>query len=280
MSVPPPGIRRVSLVVDVEGFSRHRPPEQIDVQRRLVLVMRHACAIARIDLTRSGRQDTGDGQLIVLPPGIDESRVLPGFINGLIDMLYDVNARPVPSGRIRLRAALSQGLVHVTEAGFAGDSVISACRLLDSPILRQELREHRDSDLALIVTSDLYTDVMAAGYPGLPPDGFHEVTVEIPEKHFRTLAWILVPGQPPHAAGRRSRINDPLPLEIDFKVVFAFTAGLTIGLGTGTAIGHHIYHASHTTDHGTSHHAHARGHSSHVHGTHAPGHGGDGGHHA
>src|SRR5216683_1852487 len=199
MTDQPPGIRRVCLVVDVEGYSRHRNPGQIEIQRRLLITLRRTCADANISLARSGRQDTGDGQLIVLPPGIDEARVLPGLVNGLNEALYDANVRPAGSGRLRFRAALSQGVVHVAAAGFAGDAVINACRLLDSRVLHDALSEHQESDLALIVTDDLFTDVVAGGYPGLPPDDFRSVVVAIPEKHFRAQAWILVPGRPPHA---------------------------------------------------------------------------------
>ena len=279
MPSQPPGIRRITLVVDVEGYSRRPAPDQIDIQRRLVLTMRHTFALAGVNLARSGRQNTGDGQLVVLPPGIDEARALPGLINGLNEMLYDANAEPARSGRMRFRAALSQGLVHVCDAGFAGDAVIAACRLLDSMALRAALRDRQDSDLALIVTDDLYTGVVTSGYAGLSADGFSNVVIDIPEKRFHASAWILVPGRPPHAAGRRSRINDPLPPAIDFKTVFPFVAAAAAG-GTIGAVAEHINHThdpaapdhgAHSAGHGT--HGHGPGPHGLGHGTHGPGHG-------
>ncbi len=244
MTDQPPGIRRVCLVVDVEGYSRHRNPGQIEIQRRLLITLRRTCADANISLARSGRQDTGDGQLIVLPPGIDEARVLPGLVNGLNEALYDANVRPAGSGRLRFRAALSQGVVHVAAAGFAGDAVINACRLLDSRVLHDALSEHQESDLALIVTDDLFTDVVAGGYPGLPPDDFRSVVVAIPEKHFRAQAWILVPGRPPHAVGRRSRFDDPLPPETDFGTIFRMGTA-AVGGAAGALAAAEMFHLLH-----------------------------------
>ncbi len=229
MTTLPPGLRRLCLVVDVEGYSRHPPGVQIDIQRRMLITIRRTCADAQVNLRRAGQQDRGDGQLIVLDPSIDEASVLPGLVNGLTENLYDANRVPGPGGPLRLRVALSQGVVHIAAAGFAGDAVISACRLLDSEVLHRALRDHPGSDLALVITDDLFASVAAGAYPDLPPDGFRQVTVAVLEKQFRASGWILVPGRPPHAAGRRSRFGDPLPADAGF--------GLMIKMGGAAAAG-------------------------------------------
>ncbi|WFE29286.1 hypothetical protein O7623_08890 [Solwaraspora sp. WMMD791] len=228
MPPQPPGVRRLCVVVDIEGYTRRLHPQQIDVQRRLLLVVRRACADAGIDLSRSGRQDRGDGLLIVLPAGIDESKVVPGFLHCLNEALYDANDRPGPGGRIRLRAALSQGIVHVAATGYAGDAVVHACRLLDSAVLRTALVEHQNSDLALIVDDTLFHSIVEQEYGGLYARSFRPVEVVIEEKQFQASAWIQVPGRPPHAAGRRSRLDDPAAPDVDFGTVLAI-GGAAIG---------------------------------------------------
>src|SRR5262245_23682474 len=76
----PPARRRLCFAVDIESFSGRIQPQQLDLMRRLLWIMTVACENAGVSASRCERQDSGDGQILVLPPGVDESTVLPGFV--------------------------------------------------------------------------------------------------------------------------------------------------------------------------------------------------------
>lgn len=188
-----PGVRRLCLVVDVEKYSGRRSPAAVDVQDRLLWAMLQTCRVAEVDPARCARQDSGDGQLLVLPPGIDEGHVLPSAVRGLRSALHRLNARPGAGGRIRLRASLAQGLVHEAATGFVGAAVVHACRVLDSPQLRAALGARTDSDLALAVTDDLYQDVVTQLSTDPAAEQFAPLEVSVPGKGFRSRGWVYVP---------------------------------------------------------------------------------------
>ncbi|MCX4742473.1 hypothetical protein [Streptomyces antibioticus] len=210
--------RRLCLVVDVERYSGRSYDAQAKVQDGVALALDQACANAGLRWRDCERQDRGDGQLLLLPPEIDEDRAVPGLILGLRDMLPLLNARVPEEHMIRLRVALAQGAVRPAKLGFVAWSVELASRLLDSAPLRKELAVAQGSDMALIVPDDLYHDVFERGAGGLPPDALRKVRVEIKAKKFAADAWLgalprgrtaplgfpVVPAGAPLARPRRS----------------------------------------------------------------------------
>ncbi|MFE0729577.1 hypothetical protein ACFW2X_15255 [Streptomyces antibioticus] len=182
--------RRLCLVVDVERYSGRSYDAQAKVQDGVALALDQACTNAGLRRRDCERQDRGDGQLLLLPPEIDEDRAVPGLILGLRDMLPLLNARVPEEHVIRLRVALAQGAVRPAKLGFVAWSVELASRLLDSAALRKELAVAQGSDMALIVPDDLYHDVFERGAGGLPPDTLRKVRVEIKAKKFAADAWL------------------------------------------------------------------------------------------
>jgi hypothetical protein len=181
-------VRRLVLVVDVEGYSGRAYSAQEKVQDGVARALSHACGRAGVRWTDCERQDRGDGQLLLLPSGIDEGRAVPGLVLGLRDMLPVLNARVPAEHVIRLRVALAQGAVQIARLGYVGDAVESASRLLDSAELRAELGGAPDSDLALIVPEDLYADCFARGAGGLPATVLRRARVTA--KNFSAHAWL------------------------------------------------------------------------------------------
>jgi hypothetical protein len=197
MSAVPPAIRRLCLAVDIVAYSGRSRAEQIDVQTRLLWTMVQGCQVAGVSPARCDRQDSGDGQILILPPGIDEARVIPDLVGGLLTALHRVNNPVGPGRRIRLRVSMGQGAIQIGQTGFIAPAVVTVCRLLDSDVLRDAIRAKPDSDAALIVTSDLYDDMFGQGYGGLPASGFIRVSVDKPEKGFAADAWLQVPDAGP-----------------------------------------------------------------------------------
>jgi hypothetical protein len=193
----PPAICRLCVAVDIESYSSRSTPDQIDLQNRLLWALVQACHVAGVNPARCDRQRSGDGMILILPPGVDERRVLTGMVLGLLSALFRVNEDPGPGGRMRLRVSLGQGSIQVGATGYASQAVVVVARLLDCTELRQALKANQAADAAVIVTPDLYEDLFSQGYGGLPAGVFREVHVSIPAKNFSHTGWIQVPGNPP-----------------------------------------------------------------------------------
>jgi len=192
--------RRLCLAVDVESYSKRLRDEQLDLQNRLLWAMVQGCRAARVNPARCDRQDSGDGQILILPPGVDERAVLPDVVLGLLTALHRVNNPVGRGGRIRLRVSIGQGAIQVGALGFVAPAVVTVCRLLDSDELRIALAARPVSDAAFIVTADLFNDMFAEGYGGLPAADFRAVHISRSAKGFSADAWIQVPGPLPMVA--------------------------------------------------------------------------------
>src|SRR5262245_24233209 len=125
----PPAIRRLCLVVDIESYSSLDHQAQHRAQARLAKVLTTAVRRAGVRYALLGRgairQNRGDGQLVLLPAGIDEARAISGLVRGLADAMLGINAE---QPRLRLRVALAQGVVQAAATGYVGKSIVDACR--------------------------------------------------------------------------------------------------------------------------------------------------------
>jgi len=184
---------RLVCAADIERYSRFRTPEAMRAQQRLTEALARARHHAGIAEDRVETQESGDGQFVVLPTGLDESEVIPALVHGFRIALAEVNADLNERARLRLRIALHRGHIERGANGWAGDSAVGVHRLLDSAPARAALTGRPDADFALIVSDTLYQDVIAHGYGLLRPEAFTRVEVEIPAKHFAERGWIYVP---------------------------------------------------------------------------------------
>ncbi|MFC4585264.1 hypothetical protein [Sphaerisporangium corydalis] len=229
----PAAIRRLCVAVDVQSYSVRDNRGQLAVQERLKRVLDRALSRAGLSPAAVLRQDRGDGQLILLPAGVDEARVIAVLLYEIATGLADTNPPPSPEpgtgnrekngtgirvedgsglggmtgaeagSRIRLRLALAQGIVHEAATGYVGKAVVDACRLVDARVVRAALTEHDERDLVVAVTDDLFQDVVVHGYAGLAAAGFRRVDVELADKNFSAAVWLAVPPvpSPPDAGG-------------------------------------------------------------------------------
>jgi hypothetical protein len=137
--------------------------------------------------------------LFVLSPRIDETLAIPRLVLGLRHGLYLSNRESGPFGRIQLRAAIARGVIAKGRTGFLGQAPITACRLVDSDVLRKRLAGAVDADLGFIVPDDLYQDVIRQDFPGLPSSQF--ASERIVTKEYRGTGWIYVPAAGPALDG-------------------------------------------------------------------------------
>ncbi|MFF3411220.1 SAV_2336 N-terminal domain-related protein [Streptomyces sp. NPDC002742] len=179
-----PGSRRACIVVDIVGYAKMGRTTQRRKQEALRDILDHAVRMAGVSRHAWVRQDRGDGALVLLPPGADAPRAIPGFVDGLAQALRHARAQ---GNAMRVRVAMDIGVVTMEEHGAAGDAVLSSARLADSAVLRGP-----KADYTLIVSDLLYEDV--PGFHGR----FRRVRVE--HKGFESWAWLQT---------RSSRLPDP-----------------------------------------------------------------------
>ncbi len=207
----PPAIRRLCLVVDIESYSALDHQAQLRAQAGLAWVLTAAVRRAGVQPGFPPRavirQNRGDGQLVLLPPGIDEARAIAGLVYGLADGMLAINAQ---APRLRLRAALAQGVVQAAATGYVGKAIVDACRLVDSAALREALAAAPERDLAVAFTDDLYHDVVVHGFGGLVGSDFRQVHVVDERKGFAVAAWVSRPdpagASPPDRTAGRWRV--------------------------------------------------------------------------
>jgi hypothetical protein len=193
--------RSLCGAADIKGWSARLVPEQIRAQQALVEVMLTACREA--GLPEEIVQSSGDGVLILPPSDIDESRVIPGLVHGLRVALHQENRLLSDPAKVRLRFALTSGMVTPGPAGFSGTAVVECFRLLDSPPVKTLLVDYPHAELAVIVSDYLFHDVIRNGFRDLAADDFWPVHSSLPEKRFSANAWVWVSdrrdGPPPPA---------------------------------------------------------------------------------
>lgn len=183
---------RLCLAADVERYSRFNNLQAVRTQERFVETLRRARRHAGLNESEVYVQNSGDGQFIVLPAGLDESAVIPGLIAGLSIALRQINDDLIEYARLRLRIALHRGLLQSGVNGWVGNSAVAVRRLLDSLPLRTALAECPNASFGLVVSDTIYRDVIARGYLGLSGESFRETTIKIPGKRFIERAWIYI----------------------------------------------------------------------------------------
>ncbi|MER6194960.1 hypothetical protein [Streptomyces cyaneofuscatus] len=177
---------RMGFGVDVVGYSDRGAPGREALQIRLDRLVREVLGDIGCDLATLEHQRSGDGMNIVLPLDTDITRALPGLVNAMGSRLREDNA--CHDDRMRIRMACDVGTFKEGANGYVGEAVLSFCRLLDSPPLRNALKDREEAELGLLISQFLYQQVLAPRYPGLNAEEFTPVTAVV--KHFQAEAWL------------------------------------------------------------------------------------------
>ncbi|MFC3741229.1 hypothetical protein [Paractinoplanes deccanensis] len=184
------------IVADTELYSARNSVLQHYAQAAFDEALASAGSAAGVDRQQWHRQPSGDGELAVLPPDIDEPLLLSAFLPALDTYLRRYNADRAAHARVRLRVAIHQGLIFLdSRNGFAGGAVNDAARLVDAPVLKSAFKAFPEANVACIVSDTIHRDVVTGGYDGIRPERFRRVTVDLPEKSFSAVAWIQIVGE-------------------------------------------------------------------------------------
>jgi hypothetical protein len=166
---------RFLLAVDIEGFSQRHTAEQAQVQNDLENVMTLAASSARLDRRRWYRQPRGDGELAVLPLGVNGLSVVADYPRELASAVAQVNLTGNGEFRLRVRLAIHHGATASGWFGPIGTAPVVVSRLVDAEIVRQQLRRRPDIDIALIVSAAVYDEIIQSRLRDLNPGCFRRV---------------------------------------------------------------------------------------------------------
>ena len=167
---------RFLVAVDVAGFSQRSVAEQARAQDDLEIAMTQAAASVGLERERWYRQPRGDGELAVLPQGVNGLSLVADYPGRLASSIADVN-RKNRGPRLRLRVAIHHGAVMPGRFGPVGTSLIAISRLVDAAATRQQLRQRSDIDISLIVSAAVYDEVIQSRLHNLDPEAFRRVLV-------------------------------------------------------------------------------------------------------
>jgi hypothetical protein len=207
------GIRRLCVGVDLHKYSGRDSIGQHAAQRRLREVLDDAAEKAGLPQGDIERLNTGDGEIALFPPEIDEPEVIADLIRQTRVELFQVNRDLSDSARLRLRMALHHGLTYKAEVGYAGDAINHLARLLDAPPLKVAMKNHDNTDLGLIVADALFQEVIKHNPADLRAADFERVEVGLPDKGFSAVGWMSLPDRRPPAAPAAPGATRPDPHE-------------------------------------------------------------------
>jgi class 3 adenylate cyclase len=167
------------VAIDIANFSGFNTLAQSLLQRRLSDVLNLAACKARLNRDVWYRQLRGDGELAVLPTDTDAAWVLAHFTERLIEALVDLRLTRCGEPRLRLRVAMHHGTLTAGDFGPVGSAPIVACRLLDARVARRALHAELTDDLILVISEQLYRDVVETRFHGLAPERFRPMRTSV-----------------------------------------------------------------------------------------------------
>ena len=173
----------------------------------------HEAFVQEVTLEPGDGRAAPDAVLLVMPPGVNEARVIGDLVRGLDDA-HTVTATG-PAGRpeggsSRLVIAFDQGITRLTDAGFEGNVVTAVLRLAAEERSRSARRGDPGARVGVVITAALLDDLTpppaawdtpATGEApgGRVPVGSEPLTVDLPGR--RVAAWS-------YPSGRSFRLPD------------------------------------------------------------------------
>jgi hypothetical protein len=201
--------RRLLVAVDAAGYGSGTDRDHFAVQAGLTRVLEVAAARAGLRRDLWLTQQAGDGELAILPRDEPEPVVVDQYVRYLDEALAAHNAEPASGPRIRLRMAVHFGAAMRADNGYAGQGIVAVSRLVDSPPVKQALADVPEACLAVILSRQIYDDVVRQGHVSVPETEFTKVGVQV--KEYRDEAWVTVVGAPYKSAADNRPADDRSP---------------------------------------------------------------------
>jgi hypothetical protein len=204
-------VERFAIGFDIKGFGKLNTRQQGNIQTDLHTLLDRAAENVGIDREPWERQQTGDGEIAVLPPDADMVRIVRRFTFELNEQLLMYNDDRSADTVMRLRVAMHTDAIKRTAHGYAGQALIVLSRLLDSDALHDALESAPRAQLALLVSEPIYQKVGVSGLGGVRPEHFTPIRIHVPGKGFDQMAYLHVPGEVGRDPGSSGAAIPPAP---------------------------------------------------------------------
>ncbi|MET8848493.1 hypothetical protein [Amycolatopsis sp. NPDC004625] len=177
------------LLVDIENHGTR--PDKIKGVLRTELRHMVTAAIEHAGVTPLQPPEAAGDSLRYLFPGTPKNRLIDPLIPALTRELMAYNSSALPGAHMRLRVVVDSGELFRDEYDFFGSALNDAYGLLNSDLLRDNLRQHPEQPLALMVSHEIHDGVVRHGYGAIDPDEYFPATV--PLKQGEVSAWVHLP---------------------------------------------------------------------------------------
>ena len=160
-------VYRSIIALDLEESTMRTNPVKGELRRVMYdLLGRSLEAVAITGNRLEPLTDRGDGVLVLIKPHDDVPKtvLLGRLIPLLATLLTEYNAQAAqPALRMRLRVVVHAGEVHLDSRGCYGEAIDIAIRLLDSPRVKQALKQAA-APLVLVISDEIYSGIVCHGY--------------------------------------------------------------------------------------------------------------------
>ncbi len=162
-------VHRSIIALDLEDSTKRTDRVKGELRRVMYdLLGRSLEAVAITGNRLEQLTDRGDGVLVLVRPHdeVPKTVLLDRFIPLLTALIAEHNAQAEqPPLRMRLRAVVHAGEIHMDKRGCYGAAIDVAVRLLDSPRVKKTLKQ-ATTPLVLVVSQEIYAQVVCQGYVG------------------------------------------------------------------------------------------------------------------
>ena len=160
-------VYRSIIALDLEESTKRTNPVKGELRRVMYDLLGHALEAVAVTANRLEQlTDRGDGVLVLIRPHDDVPKtvLLDRLIPLLTAMLAEYNAQAAqPPLRMRLRAVVHAGEVHMDKRGCYGEAIDIAIRLLDAPRVKKALKQAA-APLVLVISNEIHSGIVCQGY--------------------------------------------------------------------------------------------------------------------
>jgi hypothetical protein len=180
------------FIADIASFGGtfRTSEDRAHIRRIMYTSLRDTFETSGVPWASCHRVDSGDGAIIVVPPGIPTSSIADPLLGELAHTLRVHNARATKATQIQLRAALHVGPVISDSNGVSGDVILYAARLVESPVLKRQLAR-TSADLGVIASDFVYDTTIKnrANHANSPE--YHQVRFRVKESSMTAWMWLF-----------------------------------------------------------------------------------------
>ncbi|MBR7837406.1 hypothetical protein KDL01_29270 [Actinospica durhamensis] len=178
------------VLYDIQASAALADPEKLIARQSMNDCCDAALAAASIPSEQVTVKDLGDGAMLRFTADVPKSRVLGVWLREFHAGLkrdYEQMARPS-----QIRLAVHAGELHRSLSEHTGATLDFIARLVNAPVAKQVLEATPSAPLAVVVSEQIYDQVVRHRGGELEPDAFTPISVQVKETD--ASAWLYLPG--------------------------------------------------------------------------------------